>query len=628
MNILTTLTNYFRCAQSGLVVSSTEPDIIFKALQDHVCAQSLQDPENTWQLHFWDVVDNLTNASGIPIMADVNTGPQLLPGLKPTGGGAQVQRVAISLPAALMDHLNLARERTAAAQKAEAEGEILDPIYEQYAILVIKNADRLLLPEGPLSQNVDKFLLQLLQKITIYGPGSYVYVILQVIPGFEIPKELENYFTLVEHKLPDDQERREYIASAIVGMEEENITDKVIESTAGLSRTKTLQFVSETLSEKSFLCPKTIFAKKAKHLSASSKLDVWSPEFNSQVPLSPVPKLKKYANAIEIKILVEENSFTNSELEEGQIRVKIGYLDKSNRKHIEEWLQPMAPDEFEALFRPDRNFFSFKSVMGLTGLKQFFINSLRDGIPNRAKLKHVMLVGVPGTGKSHIMRCVAGEFGLPLSSFKAANLHSKWVGESDKNLVNILETAGNIGGLFAFDEFQRLLPQGGSDEAGGTENRLLGELLTWLNDQDTNLVISAANNISKLPDEVTRSGRVDALFYVGFPDQASRKDAWGMYLRKHDLDTEQKLPEDNYWVPADIMSCCRLAEQQGVSVVEASKWITPSYKKSPEQMDALMRWAESVGCICATTGQKYVQVQESVVTATKVVKRTITKAKQ
>ena len=113
-----------------------------------------------------------------------------------------------------------------------------------------------------------------------------------------------------------------------------------------------------------------------------------------------------------------------------------------------------------------------------------------------------------------------------------------------------------------------------------------------------------ANNIANLPDEITRSGRVDALMFVGFPGDEAKAAAWKMYLRRHELE-KQELPKCDYWTPADIMACCRLAEMQQVSVVHASRWITPSYEKNREQMDSLMEWAEAAGCICAETGERF-----------------------
>jgi SpoVK/Ycf46/Vps4 family AAA+-type ATPase len=238
------------------------------------------------------------------------------------------------------------------------------------------------------------------------------------------------------------------------------------------------------------------------------------------------------------------------------------------------------------------------------------------------------MLGVPGTGKSMTMKCCSGEFCLPLSSMQASNLYSKWVGDTDKILANMLRTVEEIGGILGIDEFQRFLPQGGSGESGGLENRMLGTLLTWFNDQKSTVILSAANNIANLPDEITRSGRVDALFFVGFPGSEAKSHAWEMYMQRHDL-ADQELPTDQYWTPADIASCCRLAEMQRVDIKTASKWITPSYEKNKEQMDNLLEWAEAAGCICAETGDRF-KAKDAIaaVAAPKRVVRKVTRAKE
>jgi SpoVK/Ycf46/Vps4 family AAA+-type ATPase len=291
-----------------------------------------------------------------------------------------------------------------------------------------------------------------------------------------------------------------------------------------------------------------------------------------------------------------------------------------NGKKIEQWLEPMPVDSFNKLYRPERNFYTFDSIIGLNGLKSYLKNGFSPDVPDRSKLRHVLMLGVPGTGKSMTMKCCSGEFGLPLSSMQASNLYSKWVGDTDKILANMLRTVEEIGGILGIDEFQRFLPQGGSGESGGLENRMLGTLLTWFNDQKSTVILSAANNIANLPDEITRSGRVDALFFVGFPGSDAKSHAWEMYMQRHDL-ADQDLPTDQYWTPADIASCCRLAEMQRVDIKTASKWITPSYEKNKEQMDNLLD--------CAETGDRF-KAKNAIdaVSAPKRVVRKVTRAKE
>lgn len=591
MNTIEKIANYFSSGQAGLVLTSVEPEECLEELSQ--TARTSQGTDEPWELCFWDSVDGLTDMYGQPML--VGQGDVSDSDLQALGiGGGQQQK--IGLIETLEQVLGAARARL----EREELGEV-QPGDETLRILCIRNFDRYIAPQGPQGP-IDQTLLGYVQKIIHAGQGSKVFLIMQTTPEFDLPTELMVHCEYVHHDLPSSDERTDIIKN--LGLEAAAISTAALNATAGLSRAKTSQYVAETVSAFGYLNPSAVFQKKAQHLSRSSKLDVWSPEFVQQIKLWPTSAVESLVEATDVTMVQEETHTQNKKLGEGEIRARIRYIE--NGKKVEKWLDPMPKEEFEKEYRPERDFYSLKSVVGLSGLKQFLRKGFRPDVPDRAKMKHVLMLGVPGTGKSFTMQCCSGEFQQPLSSMQASNLYSKWLGDTDKILARMLETVEMIGGILAIDEFQRFLPQGGSGgESGGVENRLLGTLLTWFNNQQSNLVLSAANNISNLPDEITRSGRVDALMFVGFPGREAKDAAWEMYLKRHELE-EQELPEDNHWTPADIMSCCRLAELQQCSVKHASRWITPSYEKNQTQMDGLMDWAEQAGCICAETGERFV----------------------
>jgi len=590
MNVLEKLTKYFAAAQTGLVLTSIEPESCLHELA--TAARASRGTDEPWDVMFWDAADGLTDCMGMPVSLKPQTDADSDMAMLGLGGGP-VQKVGLHDTLAIVLDTARARQFREAADESTPEDSVV-------RILVVRNFDRYLAPNGPQGP-VDSLLLTQVQKIINAGQTANVFLILQVTPEFELPLELSEHCEYVHHALPDGDERTEICTS--LGIRESDITPQVLSATAGLSRAKTSQYVAEVVTDFGYLNPMSVFQKKAAHLSRSSKLDVWSPEFVQQIRLWPSPDLEEFRNATDMTMVSEETHVTNRHLKGGEVRIKIRYVDSG--KKVERWLDPMPKEQFETQFRPERDFYSFRSVIGLDGLKQFLRNGFRADVPDRAKMKHVLMLGVPGTGKSFTMQCCSGEFQTPLSSMQANNLYSKWLGDTDKILARMLATVEMIGGILAIDEFQRFLPQGGSGgESGGVENRLLGTLLTWFNNQQSNLVLSAANNIANLPDEITRSGRVDALMFVGFPSKQAKDAAWEMYLKRHEL-PQQELPADNYWTPADIMSCCRLAELQRVPLKTAARWITPSYEKNPKQMDELMHWAEAAGCICAETGERY-----------------------
>ena len=589
MTIIEKLTNYFAAGQSGLVLTSVEPEEVLTELAE--AARASKATDDRWQVMFWDAADALTDENGMQVTFQPEESPDSDIAALGLGGNKPMKIGLHETFDATLSTIRARRFREEAEQPAPGDDDL--------RILVVRNFDRHLQPNGSQGQ-VDSMLLAQAQKIISEGQAANCYLILQTSPQFELPIELESLCEYVNHELPSAEERTRIVCD--LGVEEDQVSQPMLNATAGLCRSKTAQYVAEAIATYGHANPMAVFRKKAMHLAKASKLDVWSPEFVQSVKLWPSPEAEEFHDCTDMTMVQEET--IGKKLKAGEVHVRVRYVDGKGKK-IERWLDPMPKEQFEKNFRPERDFYSLKSVVGLGGLKEFLKRGFRPEVPDRAKMKHVLMLGVPGTGKSFTMQCCSGEFNSPLSSMQASNLYSKWLGDTDKILARMLSTVEMIGGILAIDEFQRFLPQSGpGGESGGVENRLLGTLLTWFNNQNSNFVLSAANNISNLPDEITRSGRVDALMFVGFPGRESKDAAWRMYLRRHEL-PEQELPKDEYWTPADIMSCCRLAELQGVSVVHASRWVTPSYEKNPRQMDELMKWAENAGCICAETGERF-----------------------
>lgn len=604
------LSNILRSGQSGVVLTSLEPEVWFDDLNIQVNSPSEAAKKIVW---YWDGVDGLTLGGKRLRALDDEPDPDrsgelpplpLLRTLESFIRLAEVRRAAFS-----GDHYNV--DMQAATLIGEPALAVLDPLEGRHGLLCIRQFDRFLSPGGAVDPGVLAYILRSLH----LGASSQMAIVMQVTPGFDMPPELLEHTQIIEHTLPDEETRCQLLTSLVDAAAESNpdtpvnttVSPLVLAATAGLSAGKMSQFASESLILHHKLDPLHVFQAKAKHLSRASKLDVWSPLFDVRCRLWADPvalenhELERLLHVAELTMIQELTAATDPHLHLNEVRVQVTYL-KDEQKQTE-WLDPLPLDAFDRLFRPERNFYSLESIVGLSGLKSFLRNGLRPGVPERARMRHVLMLGVPGTGKSFTMKCCSGEFKLPLSSMQAGNLYSKWLGETDKILDRMLATVNEIGGILAIDEFQRFLPTGNNSE-GGVESRMLGTLLTWFNDQRNTLVLSAANNISHLPDEITRSGRVDALVFVGFPGTEAKQAAWQMYLKRHELPL-QETPADLYWTPADIASCCRLAELQRVDVKTAARWITPSYEKNKEKMDELLKWAETAGCVCAESGQRF-----------------------
>lgn len=142
----------------------------------------------------------------------------------------------------------------------------------------------------------------------------------------------------------------------------------------------------------------------------------------------------------------------------------------------------------------------------------------------------IMLVGMPGCGKSLAAKTIAREWQLPLLKLDAGRLFDKFVGESEKNFRKAIEMAESLSPIVLWiDEIEKaMVAGGGSGEAdAGLSRRLFGAFLTWLQEKKQEVfVVATANNLTGLPPELLRKGRFDEIFFVDLPDDAERDAIW------------------------------------------------------------------------------------------------------
>ncbi|HRN54753.1 MAG TPA: AAA family ATPase, partial [Gemmatimonadaceae bacterium] len=149
----------------------------------------------------------------------------------------------------------------------------------------------------------------------------------------------------------------------------------------------------------------------------------------------------------------------------------------------------------------------------------------------------VLLLGVPGCGKSLFAKAVASEWGLPLLKLDPANLYDKYIGDSEKNFKRAMRTAERMAPIVLWiDELEKAFAAGG-DADGGVSKRVFGTFLSWLQDRQGDVfVIATSNDIAQLPPEFIRKGRFDEVFFVDLPREAARTEIFRIHLRKRSQD--------------------------------------------------------------------------------------------
>lgn len=180
--------------------------------------------------------------------------------------------------------------------------------------------------------------------------------------------------------------------------------------------------------------------------------------------------------------------------------------------------------------------------------------------------KGVLLVGMPGCGKSLAAKASARLFNAPLLRLDIGRLLGKYVGESEHNMRVALKMAESISPCILWiDEIEKAFA--GIDQEGGASDitkRLFGQFLTWLQEKEnTVFVVATANDISSFPPEFLRKGRFDEVFFVDFPNEEERERIFEIHLEKRgkmseEIDSLKIAKETAGYCGADIEEIVKL----------------------------------------------------------------------
>lgn len=154
--------------------------------------------------------------------------------------------------------------------------------------------------------------------------------------------------------------------------------------------------------------------------------------------------------------------------------------------------------------------------------------------------KGVLLVGVQGCGKSLCAKAVSREWNMPLLRFDVGRVFSSLVGSSESNVRRAISVAESIApAVLWVDEIDKAFAgsQGSAGTDGGTTARVMSTLLTWLSEKTKPVfVLATANDISHLPPELLRKGRLDEIFFVDLPTAAERQEILRIHIAKRKRD--------------------------------------------------------------------------------------------
>jgi len=188
----------------------------------------------------------------------------------------------------------------------------------------------------------------------------------------------------------------------------------------------------------------------------------------------------------------------------------------------------------------------FAHIGGLAVLKEWlskralaFSDEARSfGLPAP---KGILMLGVQGCGKSLCAKAVSTHWQLPLLRFDMGRMFGSLVGSSEENVRRAIAVAESVApAILWVDEIDKAFAgsQGSGATDGGTTARVFGTFLTWLSEKSAPVfVVATANDISQLPPELLRKGRLDEIFFVDLPSREERIEVFRIHLTKRGRDT-------------------------------------------------------------------------------------------
>ena len=183
----------------------------------------------------------------------------------------------------------------------------------------------------------------------------------------------------------------------------------------------------------------------------------------------------------------------------------------------------------------------FSDIGGLDSLKDWLVKR-RNAFSSRARdfglplPKGILLIGIPGTGKSLTAKAVGALWEMPLLRLDVGKVFAGLVGSSEENIRTVIRTSEAIApAVLWIDEIEKGFSGTGSSNFsdGGTTSRVFGSFITWLQEKQSSVfVIATANNVQALPPELLRKGRFDEIFFCDLPDRDERRQIFDIHIRK------------------------------------------------------------------------------------------------
>jgi SpoVK/Ycf46/Vps4 family AAA+-type ATPase len=248
-------------------------------------------------------------------------------------------------------------------------------------------------------------------------------------------------------------------------------------------------------------------------------------------------------------------------------------------------------------------------VGGLEALKQWLMDrrklfNQRESLSADIVPKGILMMGIPGCGKSLSVRAIASCFQLPLYRIDMIDIFSGRHGEPEGAFVQACRTLESMApAIIWFDEIEMAIT---STESAGQQGRIFAFFLTWMQDKSPGLFVAAtANRIDLLPAEMIRKGRFDEVFFVDLPHDQERAAIFKIHLARRGIDSskfdfELMVESTREWTGAEIEQCvvsaltrARIKERDLTEddLIDTAAGSVPLARAMKEQINHIRQWA-------------------------------------
>lgn len=248
--------------------------------------------------------------------------------------------------------------------------------------------------------------------------------------------------------------------------------------------------------------------------------------------------------------------------------------------------------------------------------------------------KGIMLVGVPGSGKSLSAKAIGTALGVPTVKLDIGALFNSLVGESESRTRDALKLAEAMSPCVLWtDEIEKGLAGASGSGSGdsGVTKRVFGTVISWMQERRRPVfLVATANDISGLPPELLRKGRFDEVFAVDLPNDDERTAIFKIHLkkRKRDALAETITPSSVAIKTTDgftgseienvVESAMFEAFDEGrditmTDLMDAAVATTPLSVTASEKIDAIREWASTRARFASTQKVKQANVGQRVI---------------